>query len=226
MVSYARGYAKRYHAKLTQRVFNRKAATRNMSARIKQVVKKMTNSTLEQKYLLVSGSPSIGTTAQVQSLLSPAAGDNENNREGIEVRPSKIEFRANIIANGLSTSTNTMLRIVFLRDKQQVADAAPTSLEIFGTATPSVQELPNWVNRHRFEILRDDTIRFGYVPTVDIDKSNLVYEFTMSLPKWLVQFNGTAGTDINKNGIYFLVYSNQNVNQPAMSYQSRISFTG
>ncbi len=98
-------------------------------------------------------------------------------------------------------------------DNQQVADTAPTALQIFGSATPTLFSHLNPESHGRFTIISDRTV---YQSTVKLRQP-------LKIIKRLsrhVRFNGAAATDLQKNGLFLVIYSNEATNTPSVQFQS------
>jgi len=72
--------------------------------------------------------------------------------------------------------------------------------------------------RNRFKILYDQS---AILDASEISGRHTKIYFPINKT---IEYNGSANTDIQKNGVYGLVLSDDNTNQPAFNYYSRIYF--
>lgn len=157
--------------------------------------------------------PTVDTTGTVTHLTGIAVGDGDNQRTGnsIFVRGMYIRFSMKINA----VATASLIRILLVRDRQQVADTVPTIADVLEAVTPNAPLNSNSVGK--YDILWDRVVA--------LQLANLDNKFlTKFIPcRSHVRFNGTAGTDIQRNGVYLMIFSND-ANAPTVTYSSRITY--
>lgn len=155
----------------------------------------------------------ITNTGSVIPLTTIAQGDNYNNRQGNSILAKYLFGRMEFAKN--SSATSTFIRLMFIQDTQQIGDTDPGIADILSSSS-TISSL-NQFQKGRFSVLRDTTIRLEPNQTTDVMKVNLKLPFH-------IKFNGTSGSDIQKNGVYLVVLSNESTNYPVFSYNLRISF--
>ena len=137
-----------------------------------------------------------GTTAAntplVTHLNGIAQGDGVSGRTG----NSSLMHRMHSSEYYTSAVANCLCREVLVIDKQQLADTAPVWGDLFESST--VLSLYNKLSKSRFQILEDKTFILSTA-----HKTAQLVKHTRPLDKHVL-FNGTATSDIQKNGIYKL----------------------
>lgn len=154
------------------------------------------------------------SSGSVIHLTGAASGDTDSSRTGnsIFVRSLYCRFRIDKHAS----ATNTNVRILLVVNKQQVADTAPAITDVLESVDTTAPL--NNATVGRFSILWDRTFNVNSV-------SQPTYNTQLYKPMKLhCRYNGTAGTDIQKNGIYLLIFSNEATNTPAVNGLFRVSY--
>lgn len=143
------------------------------------------------------------------SLTSIAQGDNTTNRAGNQIAVKYITGSAQVQLN--DTTVPTWARCMIVQDKQTVADTIPSLSDILtDVALTSIISSPLNINTvGRFKVLYDRVIRMDA-------GSGVLNRFKWYLrPNTVVRFNGSASTDIQKNGLFLYIFTNKdNVNDP------------
>ncbi len=141
-------------------------------------------------------------------------GNTANTRVGQSIKIKSFNMRANAGIN--SSGRITVLRCMVFVDKQQAADATPTIAVLLDSATP---ESPiNLFSQKRFRVLYDK-----YITLNDSGHNN--YGIDISIPLDMVQlYNGSAATDIDKNGIFMLLIASEVTNDPVFIHTSWITY--
>ena len=160
-----------------------------------------------------------GTTGNVNCLSLIPQGDGESARTGrsLLVKDLYIRLRANI--DPAVTLSSRFLMVVF-QDTQQVSDTVPSFTDIFNSPTP--EAMMNLSTAGRFKVMYRKTFILtpatGGRPTLEISKYFKLFTH--------LKFNGTAGTDIQKNAIYIAFVSSETglTNPVTISGQSRIGY--
>jgi len=121
----------------------------------------------------------------------------------------------------------TMTRIMLVRDKQQVGDTTPSiSTVLNGTAGPQV--ITSFLNRTtagRFDILYDRTFSLAGTSTGGHTTDRLIK--INKVMRSHVRYNGTSSTDIQKNGLYLIISSDQSdasTTEPLVDYVVRVNY--
>lgn len=150
----------------------------------------------------------VDATGGIVNLVTVAEGASENERIGHVVNVSDI--KVNVVYSAAATVTvgaNSFVRFALVVDKEQVADTNPTTANVFSNADPSA--FPTSQFLERFRILYLSPVLSGRMMILDTDTAGIPTRSNMQEYTWSgnvkVQFNGSAGTDIEKNGIYFCV---------------------
>lgn len=160
----------------------------------------------------VSETPS--TSGAVTSLASIAQGDTLVQRNGNSILAKYLGIRYTVNMN--ASATNTILRTILVKDLQQVSDTAPTLGDVLQDVT--VNSFLDYKFPGRFSVLMDKTIqlsangRNGHMEKINIPLNTHI------------KYNGTASTDIQKNGLYLMFVSNESANVPTISGASRLHY--
>jgi len=125
-----------------------------------------------------------------------------------------MTFNGAIQFDGASNSA--AVRILVVRDTQQIADTAPSGSDLFETTGPF--SLINNQTAGRFKILYDKVwTQDNSIPLEPI-------KFTVKNSHH-VRFNGTSTTDPQKGGVWLMVVSNKpSTNQPVLAGSYRVCF--
>jgi len=186
----------------------------------------------EKKYvdvsLAITNNADAGTGGVVH-LTQVAQGDTQSTRTGnaINLTDIKIGFqwdRGTTITAGI----NAHVRFAVVVDREQVADTVPTAAAIFTSADP-INPRPNLANLERFRILYVSPQIDPLMAVLDTDitsppqRSNLMeYSWSGNLK---VAYNDTASTDIEKNGVYFVILTANSGDTIDTSGTCRIGYT-
>lgn len=163
----------------------------------------------------------VPVTGTVDTITDIAQGDTVNTRTGNAINVVSITVKGSInsVANG------AYYRVALVQDKQQIADTSPTAGTIFSDGVASanpVTALPTIANLARFNVLWMSKIFSGTV----ITGTNQIayYEFTRKT-NIKVSYNGTASTDIEKNGLYVVFLTDDAANAVDFNGLARLGFT-
>lgn len=158
------------------------------------------------------------TTGAVQSLVPIAQGSDFNQRIGDSVRIHRIQGHARISTGigslGVTPTGEEFARMHIVHDMQQVADTAPAPNIIFqNVSQPASDLLYEAVFHHRFRVLASSplyvaarlaTTSLSGALTVPICPTQTgIWNFDLKC-NHVVSFNGTASTDFEKNGLFFV----------------------
>lgn len=161
-------------------------------------------------------------------------GDTQGQRTGnvINVKNIDIGFHLTRTAAMTGQSLNQFFRWALVVDKEQISDGIPGAGDIFETPGAPYLDHVSLVHLERF--------RFLYVsPCIDLNqmvmwttsnslvgvptKAN-VYGYSWS-GEIKVAFNGTASTDIEKNGIFIVLLNSGSNAQSDLVGKARLCFT-
>lgn len=157
----------------------------------------------------------ISDAGLVQSCQLMAQGDGDSNRTGNSVLARQLLVRIRIAK--ASTPTLTYVRAYIVIDTQQIGDTLPTLSELLHTV--DVDSPLSRTTAGRFKILWTKTILLtGDKPAYHLERA-----FKM---RHHIRFNGTAGADIQKGGIYLMLLGDQSVstNYPSLDGHLRLSY--
>lgn len=168
-------------------------------------------STREVKYE-TSGVATTGsiTTGVVNNLLPISQGDSANTRDGNQITLRSLRLNGLFSNNNGTTITDSLAyRIILFQDKQQVSDMSPQVSDVLSQASViGMYNYPDVVKR--FKILYD---RSFTINAQAADGTSGPYTVQKTWTHWLfptmknVKFNGTAGSDLQKGGVYMLMIS-------------------
>lgn len=145
--------------------------------------------------------------------------DTVSGRTGNSVLAKSLTLNGYMYINS-SVVSNTRVMIALVLDKQQISDTSPTIGTIFQDAT-SAHTLLNRDNLGRFSIL----MRKQYVltPATGGGRDAINLSFFKRLG-FHFRYNGTADTDIQKNGLYLVIVTSENTNYPTVVFKSRLNY--
>lgn len=154
----------------------------------------------------------------VLHLTDIAQGDTDATRDGNSIFLRAINLRGNIVYNS-TTAGIQYVTISIVMDKQQVSDTTPSWGDIYDTSGSAIFAHLNNATVGRFSVLYSKTF------TLDgVNKIATVFKINKSF-RHHVRYNGTASTDIQKGGVYFVYSSNvPTTNFPSINLTSRASF--
>lgn len=160
----------------------------------------------------------LSTTGGVIHCTAVAQGDGDGNRTGNSIFCRALNIKGVLQFNASSAVLSQAIRLIVVRDVQQVGDTSPTCSNLLESITTYSHLNSDTVGR--FKVL------YNHVFTVDT-QNGVMKPFQINLPLYShARFNGTASTDIQKGGIYFMVLSNVAAasNPPTMDYEMRLSY--
>lgn len=157
----------------------------------------------------------LGTQSSITNITAIPQGDGNGQRTGNSILCRSIYIKGFLQINS-SVSVNTRLTLVLVRDLQQISDNAPSITDIFTTIQP--ETLVNTANAGRFKIMWRQTYNLipNQRPVLNISKYIKTYQH--------VRYNGSAATDVQKNGMYLLVLTSEATNYPTIGLTSRIGY--
>lgn len=142
-----------------------------------------------------TGAGSLGPT----SMFAIAQGNGTSNRDGDVINIKSVHARCTFTC---LAGSNIRFRVLIVRDKQQVPDTTPAITDVLSVSTTGA--LPVYNTRARYQLIHDKVFSMN-ANFLNQDMSMTV-DIKKSFPKGLkVQYNGSASTDIQKNGLYLFV---------------------
>lgn len=202
---------RRYNRKRPNYRRRRPANTRRVAYKALKVAKKASARSKPEKFFLdTTFGGTIGTSAAVIPLNQLA----QPGRDGQQIY--NLHVSGHLFADNTAPAAATTIRWAIVKDNQQRPDTDPTQAQIFQTT--SVMSPLNSDSRGRFSVLYDR--RMTLTSNGDTRKFWKVF-----VPlKFRVYFNGVAATDIQRNGVYLIVYSDKSTNLPSYGYYLRLAF--
>lgn len=208
-----------------------KAGTLLQQVKSLQRVVKQLQPELKSADVSITSSNIDATNGAVVHMSAIGQGDGQTNRTGNCITVRKIDVGLAVSRNSVYTPNgpgNTRFRWAVVVDKEQIADTAPVALSVFEFPSTVTVDFPQSANLERF--------RFLYVsPCIDLQQ--MAFNSVTAVPQisncfkyhWSgeikVGYNGSATTDIEKNGIY-IVYITEGTNSELdVTGYSRIQFT-
>lgn len=155
--------------------------------------------------------------SQIFSLCQIAQNDTDSGRTGNSILLRNIYIRGLLEIN-TSVTANTRVMLALVKDTQQVADTTPAVLDVFNTQSP--ESMLKLGTSGRFKVLYRKT----YVLSPASGGRNAI-EFTKYWKVYQhIRYNGSANTDVQKNGYYLVVISSEVTNFPSVSLISRLGY--
>lgn len=173
------------------------------------------NLNVEKKTLDLTSSGTVSSTGSVFHVSGIPQGDGQNARDGVSVRCQYLGLRMEYTENA-SVAGATFLRLMILRDGRQIASATPA----IGTILETVDR-NSFLNNDtlgRFQILHDRIYTLSNVGTVG---KHISVDLPMSSH---IRYNGTLSSNIESNGLYVVLISNQGTNVPSVGFTTRIRY--
>lgn len=162
-----------------------------------------------------SGQPAT-SSGSVIHLTAIAQGDGDGARTGNSIMVRSVNIKGNLIFNTGASKLFQPVRLIVFQDSQQVGDTYPTTTQLLENATTYSHLNSDTVGR--FKILHNKVYNLNTGANAGI-----VYQINLPMQSH-VRYNGTAGTDIQKGGLYLLWMSNETVNYPTIDYEARVSY--
>ena len=168
----------------------------------------------KQKVDFTVSNGGVSTTPSVVHLSAIAVGDAEGSRTGNSLLSKYLYIKGSLLMNGSALATK--VRLVFIRDKQQVGDTSPGYTDVYEAANTLAFLNKNTVGR--FDVLFDKTYNLD-----TINNQVVMPDLYLKLNSH-IRYNGTASTDIQKGGLYAMIISDQATNTPTCSIFARLMY--
>lgn len=139
------------------------------------------------------------STPTVYTLAGIAQGNDNGQRTGLSILAKYINIKMNFTKNPSTVADR--IRIMLVRDTHQVPDTAPTFGDVIETSSGVSYDVAplNKLNVGRFNVLYDKVIM------MDEDHVQRDVRIFRKWHKMHIRYNGTAATDVNKNGLFLMV---------------------
>lgn len=162
-------------------------------------------------------SVSVPGTGSMNHLTAVSQDDTSTGRTGNSILLRQLAYRFKIEINSAVTSNTTFVMMI-VQDTQQVGDTSPSITDVLSSAnTFSLMALGT---AGRFKVLKRQqfilTPASGGRPAVESKGFLKLYSH--------VRYNGSADSDIQKNGLYLLMLSSEGTNYPTFSGSFRIGY--
>lgn len=155
----------------------------------------------------------ISSSGAMTNLVQIGSGDQSNQRTGNSVLIRNHLFRLRVTKN--ASAATTIFRYMIIQDTQQISDSSPSVGDVLDTV--DVDSPLNLANSGRFKVLVNKTLMLHA-------NSPMYHKETYKSMYLHIKFNGTAPTDIQKNGLYLLTISDQPTNTPLIDLWSRLGY--
>ncbi len=192
-----RGYRRR-PMRRRRRTFRRK---RRRHRRLRPEVKHIDSGTVE---------PTHTTSNDTFFLFGVSEGAGINSRVGRKITPISLVIRGTVVQSDTATGDHESVRLVVVQDKQQLADSYPTPSLVFENITDPYA-FRQHVRQGQFRILAQRTYLFHKITG---GKDAFKFRIALNLPPMTIFWNGANVTDVQKNGIYFMLMSDATSGAP------------
>lgn len=163
----------------------------------------------------IASTPS-GTAATITHLSGITQGDSDQNRTGNSLLAKSIYIQGRIVKH--ASATSTVVRLMLIRDNQQVADTAPTTTEILDPSLGALIDCPlNNETVGRFSVL------YSRKFVVNADRSSTFFKVYKKMNSH-VRYNGANAGDSQKNHLFWVAISDETTNVPNVHGISRLSY--
>lgn len=160
------------------------------------------------------GSTTSSSTGTMTLLNGMAQGDTSSQRTGNSILMRNVHLRLVFTQN--PTAVSTIYRVMLILDTQQIGDTNPSVTDVLESASP-LSPLATGTSG-RFKVLK------SWFFTTDDDKSQTkIIQFYKDF-RFHTRYNGTANTDIQKNGLYLLHLTDQATNTPTLNYSWKVGY--
>jgi len=160
------------------------------------------------------GATTIPSTGVMTLLNGMAQNDTSSGRTGNSILMRNCHLRLGFEQNAAAILTT--YRIILLWDTQQVGDTNPSVTDVLETASP-YSPLAT-ASAGRFKVLK------SWFFTTDDNKAQTKLITHYADFRTHTRYNGTANTDIQKNGLYLLAIADQAVNVPTYKYSWKVGY--
>jgi len=196
-----------------RRVFKRRVVKKRPTlGRLQKQITKIRRSQ-EMKFADTAYTTDFTTAGAIVHLSSVAQGDTESTRDGNMITATSLQYVMDMSLASPTSSTafsSRICRVIIFQDKQQAGDTSPSVTNVLTTADPT--SFYQTVTRGRFKIYFDRyfTVRpFTYsnaspantgLQVAKLYKGKIAFKYPLN-----IHYNGSAGTDIQRNGLYMLL---------------------
>nr|QGF19389.1 capsid protein [Antarctic circular DNA molecule] len=185
-----------------------------IASKVKNIIEELN---VEQKHVGTTINSTATNTGLTTYLLNIPQGLGSSDRTGNSLKLTSAFVRFNAFLN-IAVPTNCIIRVLMFKDNQQIGDTTPLLTDVLESV--SVYSGYNTtLNVGRFTVMYDKTFNLTTVamPVINVQK---IYKKMNQK----VKYNGVAGADIQKDGIYFSILSNITSNYPTVRADVRMRF--
>lgn len=161
-----------------------------------------------------TGSTTIPNTGTMTLLNGMAQNDTSSGRTGNSILMRNVFLRLGF--KNHASATSTTFRVMLVLDKQQVGDTNPTIADILETVNPYAPLATATVGR--FKVLKNWFFNNNTASNT-FKKIDYYKQF-----RFHTRYNGTANTDIQKNGLYLITLADEATNTPTFAYTWKVGY--
>nr|UOF80963.1 capsid protein [Cressdnaviricota sp.] len=216
-MAYSRSYSKRPVRRYKRKTswYNKKYSTLQLAKKAAKGVyylKGLVNS--EMLHNQSTGSTNTDSTGTMTLLNGMAQNDTVNGRTGNSILMRNLFLRLGFVQH--ASATSTVYRVMVVQDSQQIGDTTPAISDILESV--SVYSPLSTASSGRFKILKNWMFSTSNASnTVKLLEKYFDFRFH-------TRFNGTASTDIQKNGLYLVTLCDQATNKPSFNYTWKVGY--
>lgn len=168
----------------------------------------------ELKYLSFSNasvvSLPIPSTGNIYEQTNVAGGTDNNDRIGNVIQATSIKMKATLTKH--ASASSSMLRVMFVKYNQ---DALTSVTDVLQTAS--------YLSQKSIEHRYDSKVLFDRTYNVDTDNPKKSFNINLKT-KFPIYFGGNLSSDLERNGIFMIVISDEPTNTPTLSWTSTFYF--
>lgn len=180
-------------------------------------IRGLVNSEMLHKDTSFAPGSTIPANGVVNSLVSISQGDTDSGRTGNSILARTLSYRYRLEINP-SVTSNTSVSIFIIWDKQQLGDTNPVVGDLLASLRP--EALINLSEAGRFKILSRKNFILtpvtGGTPAREVKGFHKFYKH--------IRYNGSASSDIQKNGLYVVLIHSESTNLPTITGTFRLGY--
>jgi len=192
------------------------------SISIQGVAKKLYNlqSMINSEVMKLDTTSTGGAQQTITHLTAISQDDTVSGRTGNSILLKNISIKGSLQINS-AVSISSRYTVALLQDTQQVGDGLPSNADIWKSNTePQTLLLQSAVGR--FKVIKRWN---GYLGTAQGGQTVKLFDYFHKFPlNTHVRYNGTANSDIQKNGLYLSIITSEAVNFPTTGITTRLGY--
>lgn len=183
---------------------------------------------IEVKGFGVSRTGTITSTSEAKHLTAIPQGDGNGARDGDHVMLTRVRLRGIMTSNN-SSGGQTMIRVLIVQNLRQQPDTDAqmtsqfTSGDVYGFNLAN-QGFHNLLVHHDQVYVIPNGQEVAATPTFSTGVRFVSLDIKPRYPV-KVSFNESTGADIDRNGFYAIIVSNNSSVAPSFSYEAFVDFT-